>query len=131
VRKKFGLFALAMILLTAAGVAMVRGFNNFTMRSLALVACIASIYLVRASGVHSRSLPVTNGQRTESIAKKGPGRAMWIIGAALVPVAAASYLYLYEDAHHGHRQILAVYLFAGVAMLCTLVWSYLASQIVH
>ena len=130
--KKYALYALAILLLVIGGAALFVGMNNFGVRCLGLVAIIASGYIIRISNVRARpSLPMTSGDADDSeLGKKGT-RLMWIIGAALVPVAGASFFYLYQDGLHGYHDILPVYIFAGVAVICTLVWSYLVSRLLH
>lgn len=126
------LFALAVLLLLAGGAALLVGPKNFGVWSLGLVACIVSAYLIRVSSVRSRSASAaTGGEGADSKAKKGRGRLIWIIGAALLPAAGASFFYLYQDALHGYHDITPVYVLAGVAALCAVVWSYLVSRVLH
>jgi hypothetical protein len=126
-----GLFALAVLLLLAAGAAFFMGGKDFTIRSLGVVALIASVYLVRTSNVHSPStVVITSSQGPDSKAKKIGGRLMWIIGAALLPIAVASVFYLQQDARHGYHEVLPVYVFAGVALACAIVWAYLVARMV-
>jgi hypothetical protein len=131
-QKRYWLFVLAVLVLLAGGAALFMGPKNFGIWSLGLGACIVSVYLMRVSNVHSRSVSVATGSEgTGPKAKKGRGRLIWIIGAALLPVAGASFLYLYQDALHGYHQTLPVYVFAGVAALCAVVWPYLVSRVLH
>lgn len=129
-RKRYSLFVLA-ILLGLSGVAvLIVGPKYSVIRSFAGVAFIVGVYLIRVSNVHTRfTLAATSDQGTDSEAKNGRGRLMWIIGAALLPVAGASFFYLYQDALHGYHEVLPVYVFAGVAALCALLWSYLISKL--
>jgi hypothetical protein len=131
-RKRYGLYASAILLLLIGGAALFVGMKNFGVRCLGLVACIASVYLIRISNVRARpSLPMTSGDSKDFKAGKKGTRLMWIIGAALVPVAGASFFYLYRDGLRGYHDTLPVYIFAGVAALCTVVWSYLVSRLLH
>jgi hypothetical protein len=131
-RKRYGLFALAILLLVTGGAVLFVGMKNFEIRSLGLVACIASVYLIRISNVRAQpSLAMTSGEAEDSKAGRKGTRLMWIIGAALVPVAGGSFFYLYQDGVHGYHDTLPVYIFAGVAVLCTVVWSYLVSRLLH
>lgn len=124
--KRYGLFVLAVLLLLAGGAALYVGSHNFALRILGLASIVASTYLVRASHVHGRShLPAASDERSRPRA----GSVLWIVSIALLPVAGASYLYLYNDALHGSHEALPVYVFAGVGLACTLVWSYLISRI--
>jgi hypothetical protein len=131
-RYRYGLFALAILLLVTGGAALFVGMKNFGIRSLGVVACIASVYLIRISNVRMRPpLAMTSGGAQDPKAGRKGTRLMWILGAALVPVAGASFFYLYQDGLHGYHDTLPVYVFAGVAVLCTVVWSYLVSKLVH
>ena len=131
-RKRFGLFALAILLLLTGGAALFVGMTNFGIRSLGLVACIASVYLIRISNVRAQpSLAMTSGEAKDSKARRKGPPLMWIIGAALVPVAGASLFYLYLASLNGSHDALPAYIFAGVAVICTVVWSYLVSTLVH
>jgi hypothetical protein len=60
---------------------------------------------------------------------KSSNRLLWIVSAALVPIAIAAVLFLSNDAAHGYHETLPAYTFAGVAVICIVVWSYLASNI--
>lgn len=129
-RKRYSLFVLAIVLLLLGGAALFLGAHNFAIRTVGVVGCIVSVYLVRISNVHTRSTatPVPD-QRTGTEAKKGPGRLMWMAGVVLLLLAVASFFYLYQDALHGYQEALPVYVFAGVGLACALVWSYLISKL--
>ena len=128
-RKRHGVYALAILMLLLAGGAMIVGSHNFAIRSLALAACIVSVYLIRISNVHTRSaLSAKSNQLMDSIAPKRPSPAMWTVAGALAALLGISYLLLYRDALHGYHEILPVYFFAGVAAVCALYWAYLASK---
>jgi len=65
-RRRFALRTAAFLLLAVAGVGMAMGGDNFTIRSLALVACLAGVACVRRINV--RALPAsaaTASQRVE------------------------------------------------------------------
>jgi len=129
-RKRYGLFALAIVLLLLGGAALFLGAHNLAIRAVGIVGCVISVYLVRISNVHTRpTAPVVPYQRTCTETKKGPGRLMWILGVVLLLLAGASFLYLYQDALHGYQEALPVYVFAGVGLACAIVWSYLISKL--
>lgn len=131
-RKRYGLLILAILLLLSGGGALYAGSHNFAIRSLGLVAIVASAYLVRISRVHNRSgSSAASGQGIDSKAARRPGRLLWTVSVALLLLAGVSYLYLYNDALHGYHEVLPVYMFAGVGLACVLVWSYLVSRIVR
>jgi hypothetical protein len=129
-RKRYGLFILGIFLFLSGGAALYAGSHNFAIRSLGLVAIVASTYLVRISRVHSRAgSSEASGQGVDSKAAGRPGRLLWTASIALLLLAGVSYRYLYNDALHGYHEVLPVYVFAGVGVACVLVWSYLVSRI--
>ena len=131
-RKRYGLFILAILLLLSGGAALYVGSHNFAIRSLGLVAIVASAYLVRISRVHSRSgSSVASGEGVDSKATTRPGRLLWTVSIALLLLAGVSYLNLYNDALHGYYEVWPVYVFAVVGVAYVLVWSYLVSRIVR
>jgi hypothetical protein len=124
-RKRYGLFVLAILVLLSGGVALVMGSNSF-----AAVACILSVYLVRISNVYTQAAStVISDQGPDSRATKRPRPLMWIFGVALLAAQGISFLSLHRGALGGHQEILPVYIFAGIALACTLFWSYLLSRI--
>ena len=128
--KRYSLFVLAIALLLLAGAAMYLGSHDFTIRTVGLVACAVSIYLVRISNVHTRPIAITApDQRAGTEGGKGPGRRLWMVSVVLLLMAGASYSSLYQDARHGGHEVLPVYVFAGVALACALVWSYLITKL--
>jgi hypothetical protein len=129
-RKRYSLFVLAILLLLLSGVALFLGAHNFAIRAVGLVGCIVSVYLIRMSKVHAGpTTAIAADQHADAKAKNRPGRPIWIVGVALLLLAGGSLLYLYQDALHGYHEALPVYLFAGVGLTCTVVWSYLISKI--
>jgi hypothetical protein len=124
VRMRYGLFVLAVLLLVFAAVCISLGSPNFPIRSLGLVAIIASVYLIRISRVHhASSLPKVN-----SVEYGGPSRLLWILSLALVPLLGASGYLLHIDAATGGHEVWPVDVFAGVALVCAGVWSALAAK---
>jgi hypothetical protein len=101
VRRRYGLFALAILLLLFGGVGIYLGSHNYPIRVLGPVAIMASVYFVRISNVHNRSgLPEASGPRENLKTAKGPGRLLWIVSLALVPLLGASFFLVYIDAVH-------------------------------
>ena len=125
-QKRYGLFSLAIFLLLLGGAFFFVGFGSFVIRTLGALACIASVYLVRISNVRDRPYSVIGSGQIAGLTRR-PGRLTWSIGVLSVLLAGASFLYLYNDARHGYHEVLPVYVFAGTALACALVWSYLVS----
>lgn len=120
--KTYGLRIASFLLLLLGGAALYLGHHNPAIRSLAVIAIITSVYLVRGS---RRSDPFLEGVQRESRANGRPGRWLWIVSLALLLLAAASLINLYSDALHGGHEVWPVDVFAGIALACAIVWSYL------
>ena len=125
-QKKYSLFVLAVLLLLLGGVAVAVGSQSFMIRSLGLSAVIVSLYLVRISNVHTRSVLVA----TNDPATNRPGYLTWIFGFGLLLLLGISYLLMYIDAFHGGQAVWPLYLFAGVVIASAGVWGYIASKFV-
>jgi hypothetical protein len=124
-RKRYGLFVLSILLLLLGGVGIYPGTHNYLIRVLGLASLMASVYLVRISGVHHvSSLPKVN-----SVEYGSPSRLLWILSLALVPLLGASGYLLHTDAVNGGHQVWPVYVFAGVGLLCAGVWGCLAVKL--
>jgi hypothetical protein len=131
-KKRYGLFALALILLALAGVAIILGMHSTGLRFLGLGALLVSLWLVGISNVHARQRPLMrDGEVTNVKAAKRPGPVGWALGAASLVAAGASYLYMYSDALAGYHEALPVYAFAGVGVACAVIWGYLLVRILQ
>jgi hypothetical protein len=129
-RKRYGLFAGAIFLLLLGGVGIYVGPHNYPIRVLGSAAVLASVYLARISQVRGRSdLPDLSVRPKNLKTSKGPGRVLWIISLALVPLLAAAGFLLHIDVANGGNETWPVDAFAGIALACTIVWSYLAAKI--
>ena len=129
-RKRYGLLVPALLLLLLGGVGIYLGSHNYAIRALGLVAIMGSTYLVRISRVRDRSgLPVASGSGTDLKAPKGQGRLLWIVSLALVPLLSTAFLLMHIDFVTGGHEAWPVYVFAGVALACAIVWSYLGARI--
>jgi hypothetical protein len=130
VRKRYGLFVLAILLLLFGGVGIYLGSHNYPIRVLGSVAILASAYLVRISHVHDRSgLPEASDSGKDIKTPKAPARLLWIVSVALVPLLAASFFLLHNDAVNGGREAWPADLFASVVLVCAVVWGYLAAKL--
>jgi len=127
--KKYGLFALAVVLLLLGAAALYVGSHNFTIRSFGLAALLVSVYLVRESRVYARSASEASDERADFTASNGPGRLAWVFGIALLPLTGISYLLMYIDALHGGSAAWPAYVFAGFAFACAGAWGYIASKL--
>lgn len=131
-QKRYNLLALAVLLLALACALFVTAPNSFMMRSLGLVAILVSVWLVRVSNVHSQASNGSKGdEETGSATGKRLGGVDWIVGVTSLLAAGAAYLYLRNDALTGYHQILPVYVFAGVGVVCMVVWGYLAVKLLR
>lgn len=125
-RKKYGLFILAIVLLVLGAIAIAfyefAGYN-FIVNALGLLMILAGVRLVRASNVHSRTMP-TGPARDPNTRRVGP--LAWVSGVASLLAVGTSYYLLHRDAVAGGQQVWPVYLFAAAALYCAGAWGYLA-----
>ena len=126
--KTYGLRIASFLLLLLGGAALYLGHHNPAIGSLAGIAIVASVYLGRIS---RRSDPFAGGGLRDSRATVRPGRWLWIVSLALLLLAAASLINLYSDALHGGHEVWPVDVFAGIALACAIVWSYLFMKIMR
>jgi membrane associated rhomboid family serine protease len=129
-RKRYCLFGLAILLLMLGGVGIYVGSHNYPIRALGVVAVVMSAYLVRISHAHDRpGMPEASGQRRDLKIAKGPGRLLWIISSALVPLLGAALFLLHIDAMNGGHEAWPADVFAAVGLACAIVWGYLVAKI--
>lgn len=121
---KWWVLYLLAIGLFLTGVAILILRDDFVCRTFAVIAFVVSARLVRMA-VQSRSVS-SAWQTPDSKVAKGPGRLLWGASIAMLPLAALSYLSMYR-----YHTIWAVDMFAGVAVVCALVWSCLAYKLVR
>lgn len=126
--KRYGLLSLAILSLMLGGVGVYFGSHNFPIRVLGLAAIMASTYLVRLSRAYNRS-GLTHRGTTHKIAEGGPGRLLWIVSLALVPLLGAAFFLMHIDYLNGGHEAWPVDVFGGIGLVCALVWSYLAAKI--
>ena len=128
--KRYGLFALAILLLLFGGVALFMGAHNHAIRALGSLACVASAYLVKLSNIHARSNgAISAGQEVSSRRSKHPPPLLWALGVISLAVLGIASLFLYKDALGGYHEVQAVYVFAGASVACALVWAFLISKL--
>jgi len=128
-RKQYGLLALAVVLLLLGGVVIYVGSHNFAIRAVGIAIVMASTYLVQFSNRHKRSgLPEVNGAVNDRNVK-GQGRLLWIVSLSLVPVLAGAWYLLHLDAASGGKVAWPADVFAGIGLVCAVVWSLLIVRI--
>ena len=129
-RKSYGLFALAVIMLLGGAALFIEFYKIVLFRSFGLLMCMASVYFIKISHVHSHvGLLTLDGQFADDKATKRPGPIMWTLSGGLLVALGLSFIYLYRDALGGYHKILPVYIFAATIVVCAIVWSYLISKI--
>jgi hypothetical protein len=129
-RNQRGLRVVSVILLVLGGIAIFMGSQNFVIRSVGLAFVMASVYLIQASKVRNRSgLPVAGGEIDNPNVSGGPGLLLWIASVSLVPILVCAWYLLHLDAANGGQEVWPVYVFAGVALICAVVWSLLGAKV--
>lgn len=128
-KRPFGSLVLATLLLLLGGVAMFVGLHDFPIRVVGLLAIVVSVRLIQRSRIPGRRAVIETPGAEDGRTAKGPGRALWTVSAVLALLLGASLIVLHLAAMSGGQEAWPVVLFAGVALACTLVWSYLVFKI--
>jgi len=125
-----GLFIFAVLLLLLAAVGIFAGSHHYLIRFFSSLAIVVSVYLIRSSNFRARlTSSIASVQEANPNAANGPGALAWAVSGALVPMIVVSYLLLQSDALHGGHSRWPVDLFAGVAFVCAIAWSYLVMKL--
>lgn len=130
-RKRYGLFALAVVLFLS-GVVLLVGVNNLLIRSFSGLMFVISVYLFKISNVHDRAgvITVSGNEKYPEATIDRPSPVMWAVGIGALVVGGVSFLFLYRDALEGYQEIWPVYVFAGVGFVCALIWGYLIAKLI-
>lgn len=107
------------------------GSHNFAVRSCGIAAILASTYCIRR--LHLRRRSDSFGANDHAMIEEdsaGPGRALWILSISLVPVLLLAFLLLNSDAASGGHTAWPADLFAGVGIVCAVVWGVLVMRII-
>lgn len=120
----------AVLLLVLGGLCVYFGSHNYLLRVLGVAAIMVSVYLVRISRVRSHPGLREAGQPgMELKTTRGPGRLLWIVSLAFLPLLGVSIFLLHIDAANGGHAAWPADLFAGVALACAAVWGCLIAKI--
>ena len=129
-RNRYGLFVLAILLLSLGAAGIYVGSHNYSVRALGVVAVMAGAYIVRISHPHKcLRLPKASGVRTHLKTAKGASPLLWVISLALVLLLGAAFVLLHLDAVNGGHEAWPADVFAGVGLACAVVWGYLVAKI--
>lgn len=131
-RRKYSLFVLAIIVLLLGGAALFFGSNNPMMLALGGLMCVLSAYLVKLSNVHGKAGSAVAGRDGVGLgALRHPRPGVWAVGAAALVALGISFFYLHQDAVRGYHEILPVYAFTALVLICAVVWGYLISKLMQ
>lgn len=127
-KKRYSLFVLAILLDLFAVATFIVAPHDFILRSLGILALLASVQLVRVSNVHKRP-GFTSFRGSFAIAAKRPEPIAWILAAASIVVLGISYLYLSIDIRHGGQEAWPLDFFVGAILGCVLSVGYLVARL--
>lgn len=121
--RQYGLLVLAIILLLVGGVFIYLGSRNFAIRGIGLAGVMASAYVIN---LRSRSItsPLSGGDKDRRVT-----RILWIVSISLIPVLVGAWYLLHVDAEHGGHLAWPADVFAGVGLVCAVVWGLLVAKI--
>jgi hypothetical protein len=136
-RKRYGLFALAIVMLLAGAAALILEWNSYVQGgkslliwALGLLMIVASTRLVRASNARTNTNSVTpEDQHSGPSAGKRVRPRLWLASVASLIVVAISYYCLREDALGGYHQVWPVYAFASTSVISGLILGYLVVRL--
>ncbi len=137
-KKRYGVFALAVVVILAGIAAMFIWRNDFVLNFVGLLLMVVGVYLVKVSDVRGLRDVVTRGKKHgDSIitnspypaATNRPSPTMWVVGVILLVATGISYYLLHEDALNGGHEAWPVYLFGAVGVACVVFWSYLLTKL--
>jgi hypothetical protein len=130
-RKRYGLLVLSILLLLLGGVGVYLGSHNYPIRTLGLMGVMAGAYIFRISHVNDRSGSLeVSGRRPDLEKPNGPGRLLWIISLALVPLLGTALFLLHVDEVNGGHEAWPADLFAAIGLAAAIVWGYLVAKII-
>ena len=121
--KKYGLLVLSFALLSLGGILIYIGSHNFAIRAAGVAVVMVSAYLIN---VRSRS--VVSLQRNQAKNRRVT-TGLWIASVSLVPVLAGAWYLLNLDAVNGGKETWPADVFAGVGLVCAVVWGLLVAKI--
>lgn len=128
--RRYGLLALALILILSGGIVIYIGSHNFAIRAVGIAIVMASTYLVQISNSQNRSkLSVASGEMSKRDTGSVVGRVLWIFSLSLLPILAGAWYMLHLDAVNGGQEAWPADLFAGVGLVCAVVWGLLVAKI--
>jgi hypothetical protein len=122
---RYGLLSMAVLAVLAGG-AIAFMASSFTIRSIGLALLLVGVSVGRSA----RANDPINQIAARSAASARPSPILWTIAIALTLATAIALHFLYQDALHGYHQVLPVYAFAAVALICGSVWAALLARIV-
>jgi len=123
---RYGLLSMAVLAVLAGG-SIAFMASSFTIRSIGLALMLVGVSLGRTA----RSNDPINQIAARSAASDRPGPILWTVAIALTLATAIALHFLYRDALHGYHQVLPVYAFAAVALICGSVWAALLARLVQ
>lgn len=128
--RRYGLLALALILILSGGIVIYIGSHNFAIRAVGIAIVMASTYLVQISNSQNRSkLSAASGEMSKRDTGSVVGRVLWIFSLSLLPILAGAWYMLHLDAVNGGQEAWPADLFAGVGLVCAVVWGLLVAKI--
>ncbi len=117
---RYSLLWMAVLAVVAGGVIAFTA-SSLTIRLIGLMLLLAGVSL----SSFARSSDPIHQIAARSATSNRPGSVLWTVAVVLTLATAIALHYLYLDALHGYHQVLPVYAFAGVALICGGVWAAL------
>jgi hypothetical protein len=123
---QYGLLSMAVLAAIGGGVIAFTA-SSFTIQTIGLILLPIGVSL----GRFARSNDPINQIAARSAAPNRPGPILWTVAIASALATVIALHYLYQDAIRGYHQVLPVYAFAAVALICGSVWAALLARLVQ
>ena len=127
--RKTAFLALATLVLVAGLVILYFGFNNFAIRSFALLLCVGSTYLVKIARRDGTAM--ANGKDIDRASATRPGTVAWVLSGVALVILGLSFAFLYRDALNGYHDVWPVYAFGASIIICAIVWPYVIAKLIR
>lgn len=121
---------LGVLLLLAGAFIFCRFNSNFLIRSSGMIFVVLSALLLSSSRAGLSTVEQRGDKDTDlrnRLKKVNP--TLWSIGGGTFLALMGSFALLYEDAVTGYNQVLPVYVFFIMVLVCTGVWAYIVSKL--
>ena len=123
-RKRKAKFLLALLIILIGGSVMYKGDHDPRIRAFGLAIVLLAVQIGKvANDQYRASLNLNSVDVDRPKSSNALTRVLWIVSLCLVPILGIAWYLLDSDARHGGHVAWPAGLFAGVGLVCAVVWS--------